>query len=354
MTLLFFDGFQDAVLAPKPEWKTGAAWGSITTGRDGQANGAVTGAPSGRILSVTSSNISYVGFAAKLDAGAFGNLNCILVSYCTDVTTPTVQGKIVVNAAGYIEFRRASTNDLIAATTVHAPIRADEWHHYQIRQLLSTGGGTLIIRLDNTEVLNVPDLVTNWTGGATTQRGLRFVSPTGSGNITWDDLYYSDTSVPVLQGGRQNDVFLGDVRVASLFPSGAGSTTAWTPSSAPNWDAVNETPPNTADYVSAASTPAGTRDLYALTDLPSTANNVYAVRAHLYASKTDIGTANIKPVFRESSGTVTAQTAQAVPLAVGLLSGAMLPGKPSNPTGGTSVAMTPADVNGLQIGVDVG
>jgi hypothetical protein len=177
---------------------------------------------------------------------------------------------------------------------------------------------------------------------------IRWVS-TGGQSSTVDDLYLCDIVDATATQGRANNDFLGDLRVATLFPTSAGDTTGWTPSTGANWTDVDETPPNQTDFVSSVATASGTRDLYNLTDLTGTITAVYALRVGLYATKTDAGAATIKPVTKElTSGTVTADPAQGLAVAYGALYGALRAVKAAG------TVWSAADVNGLQAGVEVG
>jgi hypothetical protein len=340
MALVLHDSFLDCNLMPKSEW--GATPGfAVTTGRDGQANGAASMAgASNRVLTLpVPVAVCIVGWAQTFTGSSVGNANNHVALRDTAGTNQLV---LFVNAAGFIELRRTSaTGTLLATSSGHAAITSNVWHHYQWRASLSTTSATVVIRLDDVQVLTYTGVTSSTNSNVT---GLYW---TGF-QVAWDDLYLADATDGTATQSRPNNDFLGDLRVACQFPSAAGDVTGWTPSTGANWAAVDETPPSTTDYVSAVSTATGTRDLYQVTDLVGSIAQVYGVRACLYALKSDAGAALIKPVLKEN-GVTTSQASQGLPTTVAGVFGPALYVKPSN---GSS--WSASDVNALQIGVEVG
>jgi hypothetical protein len=342
MTLLFFDGMQDSVLMPKPEWFVTDAWGGPTTGRDGTTNGAATlaGSASQRTVALPSS-------AATCIAGtAFQVTNMAVaaspLSFMSDSTT--VQLVLVINSSGFIEVRRSTlTGTLLGTSSGHTPITANQWNSLQAKVLLATSsGGSCTVQLNGVTVLTLTSVTTSGTSGSVTH--IRFLSGS-SQSLVIDDLYVCDAVDATATQGRANNDFLGDLRVAVLFPTAAGDNTAWTPSTGSNWAAVDESPPNTTDYV--GDSVSGHKDHYTMSDLTGTIATVYAVRESLYAAKSDAGAVSIKPSIKENS-TVTSATSQAPSTSYSIMCGPMYAVKPSN-----SAVWSTTDINALQAGEEV-
>jgi hypothetical protein len=122
MSLIFFDGLQDAVLMPKPEYLSSQPWAGVSTGRDGTTNGsALGGGGSGtRTLILPSAAATCVlGYAFQLGTAAVGNSNDY-TAFCSSLGT--VQTILYVNSGGFIEVRRTNpTGTLLGTSTGHSP-----------------------------------------------------------------------------------------------------------------------------------------------------------------------------------------------------------------------------------------
>ena len=103
-----------------------------------------------------------------------------------------------------------------------------------------------------------------------------------SSGMNFDDLYVCDSA------GSTNNGFLGDCRIDTIYPSGAGNYTQFTPSTGSNYTCVDETAPNTTDYVDGATV--GDRDSYALGNLSAlSSQTVYGVQVNAAILKDDAG-----------------------------------------------------------------
>lgn len=96
-----------------------------------------------------------------------------------------------------------------------------------------------------------------------------------------DDVYVKD--------GHREPAFLGDLRVMTLYPTGPGESSEWAGSDGDSVDnhlLVDESPPDTSDYLVAAES--GLTDLYQFTDIPE-GWQVLGVSMNAYQKKTDAG-----------------------------------------------------------------
>lgn len=337
MTLLFFDGFQDDATNRKPEW-SGTA--SITaTGRDGSTNGARAGGnASSMTLTLPSAAATVVmGMAVNVQVLASSTNGIVLGTGSTDDIW------LWFNASGYLEARRTSAGGGLIATATILPVPTPRWCYLQVKAVLHLTAGSLICQIDGTEVINVSGVSTGTVTGSCT-----YIKTNTSLNGTqFDDMYVCDAVDATATQGRANNNFLGDMKVTSLIPSADGDLSQWTPSTGTAHAAlVDEVPPNTTDYN--FTSVVGNRDLYQLPDLPSTAGAVYGVRLSLYGLKSDAGASSVKPLVKESVGTITAQTAQPLSTTAGAVCGPFLFTKPSAST----TPWTSTDINGLQAGAE--
>jgi hypothetical protein len=243
-----------------------------------------------------------------------------------------------------LELHLSSGDGTLIATST-SPLINNEWHHIQVKTVLHSSAGSCEVRLDGVAVINVSGVQTASTSGSVTELSM---STDGSFDRIYDDLWVCDGVDASATQGRSNDTFLGDLKVSTLLPSANGDTTGWTPSTGTNHAAlVDEVPPNTTDYISTSTS--STRDLFALGDLPGTAGNVYGLRVNFYGLKTDAGASSVKPVIKESGGTVTTQTARALSTTAANYSGDFIFTLPSAPT----TPWAASDVNALQAGVEL-
>jgi hypothetical protein len=338
MSLLFFDGFQDSNVVPKPEWLASMS-STPATGRDGTPNSACRGGSPTMTLP-TPATTCFVGLARM----ATSRPDSPVLYFHRSGTLELV---LTQNSGGMLELRRTSVSGtLLATSSGHAPIPlTNQWHHFQVKVALrSDGAGVCEVRLNGVTVINYTGQTAGVTGDVTQ---IQLPSATGgSGDLLYDDMWVCDGVDGTATQGAPNNSFLGDLKVATMLPTAAGDTTQFTPSTGvTNWSLVDENPANTTDYVSTSVS--GNRDLYQFSDLPANALAPVAVRVGLYAQKSDAGVSSIKPVIKEN-GVVTAGATSPLLTTWAGYWGSLRTKKPSNDT-----PWTVADVNGLQAGVEL-
>ena len=130
-------------------------------------------------------------------------------------------GELKVSATGQLVF--ISEGGATLYTSAQGTITPGVWHQLQVKVIKSATVGVLEIRLNGV----VLTALTNQNTGATAIGGFRFRF-NGAGandlgaNFWIDDIVVTDNS------GTYNQGFLGDVRVATLYPR-ADDETGWTP-----------------------------------------------------------------------------------------------------------------------------
>ena len=138
------------------------------------------------------------------------------------------------------------------------------------------------------------------TGAFPGDRGyssLYLTGPGGSANCSMDDFYCTDGE------------FLGDIKIAVLYPNAPGDSAMWIPSTggAANWTMVKEHPADD-DVTTVSSANANDKDLYNLDDIGAGfVGTIKGVQALWLTKKSDAGAAKIKGVWK-SSGTEIVQS----------------------------------------------
>ncbi len=327
MALFFIEGFDTGDFS---RWYENG-FGSITTTRFSSGRSASIG-----------SNVSTVGFSpvAQLFAGFAFNSNAgtrwtnDMLRLFTDAGA-TLQLSLSIKSAGVLSLYLGGNGGGTLLGT--ATIPSTGWMYLEVSATINSTGGAVVVRLNGVTVISYTGNTKN--GGTSTS--IDTISFSGSiNNYYFDDLYMCDAT------GTTNNTFLGDVRVQTLMPNGAGSSTQLTPTgSASNYVNVSEIPDNTATYNSSSTV--GQRDTYAMADLVATTNTIYGIQNNIVAWKSDAGTAGIKPSVLTNS---TLYYSPTIMLSASPYSYAS-PVLESNPV--TGVAWTAADVNGAEFGAEV-
>ena len=156
----------------------------------------------------------------------------------------------------------------------------------------------------------------------------------------WDDIYIRNSASSSAESGG----YLGDVSVKAYYPNADGTYTGMTCSTGSTHNTlVDETTPNTTDYVSSAT--ALTKDSFGFQDVSGT-GVIKAVQLHAYASKNDSGFRGLD-VFCKSGATES--FAPSYPLSTNWRY--IIQGWQTDPN--TSAAWTTANFNAAEFGARV-
>jgi len=324
MTLLYTDGFdlQDMALR---NW-TGSNTTSATTPWGVGSSVQIAGTTNKRNLAAAVTKV-FVGGHARFTTIASLN-NMILLYGDAGATNHLI---LATDASGRLQVTRGGT--VIATGTTQ--LLANSWYYIEMSATISDTTGTVEIRVNgSTEATFGPGDTKN-AGTNSTIDAVAIGCSAGTAN--WDDFYIGNDQ------GSANNNFLGMIRVQTLVPSGAGSSTQFTPTAAPNYSTVNDIPDVTTTYNS--DTVSGHRDTFAMGDLTAATSSVLAVQQVMHGKQLDAGVATIKQAQKSgatvSYGTTKTLTASTV---------AYFDVFETNPAGG---GWTPTNVNAIEAGYEI-
>jgi hypothetical protein len=206
-------------------------------------------------------------------------------------------------------------------------VNTNTFHLIEAYFKIDGSAGRCIVRFDGIEVINFTG---NTLIGAYTTFNVVGLGPTNS-NTFMDDFIIDDSEFP------------GDTRIEAIYSTGEGSTTEWTPSLAPNWDCVDEVPPDDIDYISTNAI--NKTDTYLMSDLIGPVSSVICVQPQVEIVKEGSPTPlNINLVLRLNSTDYPSADKAVTTVVPNGLSAIWN----SNPAGGSWDEST---VNNLQVGV---
>ena len=187
-----------------------------------------------------------------------------------------------------------SAVELGAGTTV---LSAATWYYIELRVFIDDSAGQFEVRVNGTTEINLTGIDTkNQSFDYSSVMCLMGGNSAQTLYKVYDDLYVRTSSSSSAEAGG----FLGDIKVKPYYPNGDGTYTALTCSTgSSHYVLVDETAPNTTDYVSSST--ALQKDSYNFQDASET-GSIKAVQLSAYCYKMDAGFRGID-VFCKSSGT---------------------------------------------------
>lgn len=329
MALLFIDGFDAGDTSLK--WRSGGtitstAGGPFGTGRYASVSGLFY-----HDMAVAKSKI-FCGFAASCSSisASGGGIVLYLIGDNRTVTHLTLWIK-----QDEVRLVRGAFGGTTIASAAGSFMQ-NTFYYIEVSATIADAGGTCEVRLNGVTVINY----TGDTKNAGTNNSIDCIGfSSNSNSIGVDDFWIADDTGPA-----PHNTFLGNVRIQTLVPSGAGNSTQFTPSTGANYSTVDELPYSSTDYVSSQT--AGQKDTYAMTDIAASPQNIFATQTNLIARKTDAGSIGVRPILR-SGGTDYAGSSTY--LGVGDVVIREL--HPLNPA--TSTAWTASSVNAIETGMEV-
>lgn len=327
MTLLHFDGFDfgDALTRYGVNFTTSSST-RFGTGLCLSQQNSIT-----KIFTPSLSEV-YVGVASSC-ATLDGAMRPYIV-FSNDTSNQLVIGYNI----NTLFVRQNNVNGTVL-TSAGRPFSAGSWYYLEAWWKPHASTGRIIVKVDGTTLVD-------FTGNTLPQGGTAVVAShqlgTNGTPSAWDDWYICDAVDATSTQGAPNNSFLGDVRVVTLAPTGAGASTGFTPSTGANWAAVDERPWSATDYVQGAS---GAKDTYVMSDLPATVASVIAVQGVSIGKKTDAGAIGLRNILRVGGTDYAGST-----ISLGTSDATLVDVWPKNPS--TSALWTPSGVNGIEAGME--
>jgi hypothetical protein len=203
------------------------------------------------------------------------------------------QVSLKVNPAGLLEVWTADGSGvgtlLGSGSTVVPP---ESWTYIEVKATVDNSSGAVSVRINSAADITLTSVDTQAPSTNPAGEIIWFGSPVTGPTFSYTDIYICDTTTALC-----ND-FLSDLKVITLYPSGAGTTTQWTPSAGNNYAAVDEPDPNgDTDYVSTGTL--NNIDTYAFGNLPG-AGSVKSIQHFVSARKENAGAINIASMVRHS------------------------------------------------------
>ena len=286
--------------------------------------------------SITPSAQVTVGFACRLGVNTSFWKGYGFVAFLGDNAATEHVGVAVTSTWG-LEIRRGTT--VIATSAASNVIAQNAWFYIEVQVTISDTVGSVEVRLNGSSTPVVSFTGDTKNGGTSSNiDAVEWMCGDNSIPGYTDDIYILNSS------GSSNTTFLGDCRVQTLFPNGAGNATGLTPSTGSNWQTVDEAPPSSSDY--SGSPTSGARDTYSLTDLIAGTASIKGVKLSTFMHKSDSGTIQMKPALRVGSTNYYGSSRTLASSMTGYTD--LYDTSPA-----TSSAWTASEVNGSEAGAEV-
>jgi hypothetical protein len=296
MTMLFVDGCQyNAALTEKWSAVTSTSY-STTTARTGNRSIRLGGASVSGVLTKTFGS-SYgtlsVAFGGYVGTGGLCRVQLL-------DSAGAIQMTVNIPSGGAISVYRGSETGTLLGSG--GSITFGSWFHLELDATIHDSTGAVDVYLNGASVISLSGVDTKNTAiaGATS---VRFTGPNAFSNpyLYIDDVVISDTYAQI-----------GAAIVQTLYPTGAGATTQWTPSAGANYAAVDETTGD-GDTTYVSTSTLNNIDTYTFGDLTANSGAVLAVAVNIVGRADAGGSPQVTPVLRPGStdrlGTGVAQTA---------------------------------------------
>lgn len=289
MTLLLMDGFDYYSGGQGSRGKWTQVGSFMTTGRFGvgqaiNMTGVGTSGNSVIMQSLRFGNQGTLILGFAMNAQTFINTGAVLWQFMDDSTT---QVELRVDSSGHLFFTRNGT--ALGSPSTNA-LLLNTWYFIEVKIVFHQTTGSCEARVAETVWVSVTGVDTCNTANQFANNIFNLIGANQVGHF-YDDLWLCSSA------GTQNNDYLGDCRIETLYPTGAGGVTAWTPSAGSNWAAVDEATANDdTDYVSA--TGVGDKDLYAFGNLVTSTGLVRAIQPVLTARLATAGSRTLAATTR--------------------------------------------------------
>lgn len=295
MALLFVDGFTHYATADLPlKWDASSIWAQqgISTTQQRRAGSKSLKVGPSNVYNVMKTLVSaddtiIYGFAYYLD-GSFAATNGFVVSNASGE-----QFTVNILSNGAIEMRRGAHNGTLLGTSAVSTIDANVWNYIEVKVKLSDAAGTYDVVLNGVNVLTGTGVDTQNQAAATFDR-ITLHGHTGSSGY-FTDMYVADST-----GAACNDL-LGDSRVDTVMPDGAGNYAQWDPSAGANYECADDSGALDNDTTYVSTDVLNEIDTYTFGNLPALGTTIHGIAVVLATRKDDAGTIKSKSVTRISA-----------------------------------------------------
>lgn len=182
-----------------------------------------------------------------------------------------------LTSSNTLNVHRANSSSLNSSAAIISP---DTWYYIEVRVTIGNAGvGSYEVRVNGVNVLSDADEDTQ-AGSTAAGNQVQFHARINS-NCIIDDMYICDTT------GSDNNTFLGDCRVETLYPNAVGADSDWNPSAAVDNYTLVDDQGFDADSTYVESNTMGDIDLYGFTDI-TTSELIQGLQFTVIARKTDV------------------------------------------------------------------
>ena len=222
------------------------------------------------------------------------------------------------------------------------PLNLDQWYHLEVKVRSSRLIGFVEVKLDGNTIHYAETLTSNSI--STTPPALDVIE-INFGNNSAGGICDVDNIAMWNEIGPDNNDFLGDGEVQTLFPDADGTIVGWTPNSGSAWQAVDDTSED-GDATFISSTTVGDSASFSVNDLAGSPDKVLAVKVFALARKDGVGDRSIR-LGVVSNGVVGEGLATSLSTTYGPIHATFN----RNPDG--DVLWTPTSVNALEARVSL-
>lgn len=227
-----------------------------------------------------------VGFAFYADSNSSNS------SKTLQLVDSTSSVQLTMNIlSGVIQLYRGDNGTLLVSSA--QTLQAGQWNYIEVKATIADSGGVFEVRV-NEQVWATYTGDTKYSSTLANARTIRFCTASWV-NTGIHDLYICDGT------GSVNNSYLGDVRVDTVRPVGAGALTQFSPQGGSvNWENVDDATTD-GDTTYNVSDTIGQIDTFDCANLPAIGSVISGIQVNLMTRKDDAGSRTLRGVMRIAS-----------------------------------------------------
>lgn len=245
-----------------------------------------------------------VGCALKVGASLGNNTEGFINIVNQSNNDPIALVSMDIDYKLKVKYQPSQTKNILFTSEV---IDQDTWYYIELKAKMHSTTGIVEFRMNEQLLYQGSNLDTVAWGSSGTQIGGVVFNFTIYNRLWLDDIYIIDTT------GSVNNDFLGDIRVDSIHPNGAGNYTQLTPSAGSNYECIDEINMDDTDYVEGAN--AGDKDSYSYANAPTDLDDagIFGIQLNTQAIRTaESDNIKMKGFLRTGSTDYEETTAQSL------------------------------------------